>query len=130
MSVLVVGLSHNSAPVSLLERVAGTDDDSVAKLVGAASGAAHVAEATVISTCNRLEIYADVDRFHGSVEELSTLLVERAGESTEAMLPHLYVHYDDGDEEDLDEAERWCKRAYALDTVSYTHLTLPTKRIV
>ena len=45
MSVLVVGLSHNSAPVSLLERVAGTDDDSVAKLVGAASGAAHVAEA-------------------------------------------------------------------------------------
>lgn len=96
MSVLVVGLSHNSAPVSLLERVAGTDDDSVAKLVGAASGAAHVAEATVISTCNRLEIYADVDRFHGSVEELSTLLVERAGESTEAMLPHLYVHYDDG----------------------------------
>ncbi len=96
MSVLVVGLSHNSAPVSLLERVAGTDDDSVAKLVGAASGAAHVTEATVISTCNRLEIYADVDRFHGSVEELSTLLVERAGESTEAMLPHLYVHYDDG----------------------------------
>ncbi len=96
MSVLVVGISHNSAPVSLLERVAGTDDDSVAKLVAAASAAAHVTEAAVISTCNRLEVYADVDRFHGSVEELSTLLVDRAGESTEAMLPHLYVHYDDG----------------------------------
>ena len=50
----------------------------------------------MISTCNRLEIYADVDRFHGSVEELSRLLVERAGEAAEAMLPHLYVHYDDG----------------------------------
>jgi glutamyl-tRNA reductase len=50
----------------------------------------------VIATCNRLEIYADVDRFHGSVEELSGLLVERAGRSTEALLPHLYVHYDDG----------------------------------
>ncbi|GHJ59325.1 glutamyl-tRNA reductase [Nocardioides sp. OK12] len=96
MSVLVVGISHNSAPVSLLERVAGTDDDSVAKLVAAASAAAHVSEAAVISTCNRLEVYADVDRFHGSVEELSTLLVDRAGESTETMLPHLYVHYDDG----------------------------------
>ena len=50
----------------------------------------------MIATCNRVEIYADVDRFHGSVEELSRLLVERAGETTEAMLPHLYVHYDDG----------------------------------
>jgi len=50
----------------------------------------------VIATCNRVEIYADVDRFHGSVEELSRLLVERSGETTEAMLPHLYVHYDDG----------------------------------
>ena len=39
----------------------------------------HVTEAAVIATCNRLEIYADVDRFHGSVEELSGLLVERAG---------------------------------------------------
>ena len=56
----------------------------------------HVTEATVIATCNRLEIYADVDRFHGSVEDLSRLLVERAGETAEAMLPHLYVHYDDG----------------------------------
>jgi glutamyl-tRNA reductase len=50
----------------------------------------------VIATCNRLEVYAEVDRFHGSVEELSRLLVERAGETTESMLPHLYVHYEDG----------------------------------
>jgi glutamyl-tRNA reductase len=50
----------------------------------------------VVATCNRLEIYTDVDRFHGSVEEVSRLLVERAGESTAGILPHLYVHYDDG----------------------------------
>ena len=66
------------------------------KLVQTVAACEHVTEATVIATCNRVEIYADVDRFHGSVEELSRLLVERAGESTEAMLPHLYVHYDDG----------------------------------
>ena len=95
MSVLVVGISHNSAPVSVLERVA-LDGDGVHKLVHDVSSCAHVTEATVISTCNRLEIYADVDRFHGSVEEVSRLLVERAGGTTEAMLPHLYVHYDDG----------------------------------
>lgn len=95
MSVLVVGISHNSAPVALLERVA-LDGDGVVKLLTDVMTFAHVTEAAVISTCNRLEIYAEVDRFHGSVEDVSTLLVERAGESTESMLPHLYVHYEDG----------------------------------
>lgn len=95
MSVLVVGISHNSAPVALLESVAlGTD--GVHKLVQEVAACEHVTEATVISTCNRIEIYTEVDRFHGSVEELSRLLVDRAGRTTESMLPHLYVHYDDG----------------------------------
>jgi glutamyl-tRNA reductase len=95
MSVLVVGVSHNSAPVSVLERVA-PDVEAVPKLVQSVAAGEHVTEATVIATCNRVEIYADVDRFHGSVEELSRLLVERSGQTTEDMLPHLYVHYDDG----------------------------------
>ena len=95
MSVLVVGISHNSAPVHLLEKVA-LDRDGVHKLVHDAAACEHVSEATVIATCNRLEIYADVDRFHGSVEEVSRLLVDRPARSTEEMLPHLYVHYDDG----------------------------------
>ena len=95
MSVLVVGISHNSAPVSLLERVA-LDDEGVQKLTAAAAACEHVTEATVIATCNRLEIYTEVSRFHGSIEQLSRLLLERAGESTETLLPNLYVHYDDG----------------------------------
>lgn len=95
MSVLVVGMSHNSAPVSLLERVA-LDEHGVHKLVNEAAAAEHVTEATVISTCNRVEVYTEVDRFHGSVEALSRLFVDRAGAGTEALLPHLYVHYDDG----------------------------------
>lgn len=95
MSVLVVGISHKSAPVSLLEQVA-LDDDGVHKLIDEVAACEHVTEATVIATCNRIEIYAEVDRFHGSVEEVSRLLVDRAGEPTESMLPHLYVHYDDG----------------------------------
>ncbi|MBM7518181.1 glutamyl-tRNA reductase [Nocardioides nitrophenolicus] len=95
MSVLVVGISHNSAPVSLLERVA-LDRDGVHKLIADAASCEHVSEATVIATCNRLEIYTEVERFHGSIEQISRLLVDRAGETTEAMLPHLYVHYDDG----------------------------------
>lgn len=94
MSVLVVGMSHNSAPVALLETVALSPDD-VRKLAADAVHTDHVTEATVIATCNRVEIYAEVDRFHGSVEDVSRLLVERANSSIDLMLPHIYVHYDD-----------------------------------
>jgi glutamyl-tRNA reductase len=95
MSILVVGISHKSAPVAVLERVA-LDREGVNTLLGEVVACDHVGEAVVVATCNRLEIYTEVDRFHGSVEEVSRLLVERAGESTAGILPHLYVHYDDG----------------------------------
>ena len=95
VSVLVVGISHKSAPVELLERLA-LDSDATVKLLADVVAGEHVTEATAIVTCNRLEVYAEVDRFHGSVEELSGLLVARAEQSTEALLPHLYVHYDEG----------------------------------
>ena len=83
MSVLVVGVSHNSASVPLLEQVAPMAE-AVPKLVQDVAACEHVTEATVIATCNRVEIYADVDRFHGSVEELSRLLVDRSGQTTES----------------------------------------------
>ena len=95
MSVLVVGISHNSAPVSLLEKVA-PDADALPKLVREVVAGEHVTEAAVIATCNRVEIYAAVDRFHGSVEDLSRLLLEPCDEPAESLLPHLYIHYDDG----------------------------------
>lgn len=95
MSVLVVGISHKSAPVELLEKLA-LDGEGATKLIQDVMGGDHVSEATAIITCNRLEVYAEVDRFHGSVEDLSGLLVARAQQSTEALLPHLYVHYDEG----------------------------------
>ena len=95
MSVLVVGISHKSAPVSLLEQLA-LDSDGARKLVLDVSDLDHVGEAAVISTCNRLEVYADVDRFHGSVEDISRLLLGRAGTAPEELVQNLYVHYDDG----------------------------------
>ncbi len=95
MSVLVVGVSHKSAPVALLERVA-LDADGVVKLTSEVCELEHITEATVLSTCNRTEVYADVERFHGSVESISRLLGERSGQSPEEVLAHLYVHYEDG----------------------------------
>jgi glutamyl-tRNA reductase len=95
MSVLVVGVSHKTAPVAVLERLA-LDAEGVSKLLHEVIDSEHVLEATALATCNRVEIYAEVDRFHGSVERVSRLLCERAGEKPEDVVPHLYVHYDDG----------------------------------
>ena len=95
MSVLVVGVSHKTAPVAVLERLA-LDADGVDKLVQNVMACEHVLEATALTTCNRVEVYAEVDRFHGSVEAVSRLLCEIADEAPEDVVPHLYVHYDDG----------------------------------
>ncbi|MGY2873049.1 glutamyl-tRNA reductase [Marmoricola sp. URHA0025 HA25] len=94
MSVLVVGMSHNSAPVAVLEQVA-RDPEGALKLIHDAFDLDHVVEATVLSTCNRIEVYAEVDRFHGSVEAISRLILATSADVDDLLVPHLYVHYDD-----------------------------------
>ena len=94
MSILIVGASHRSAPVELLEQLA-VDAEGAAKLRVAAMHSDHGSEALVLATCNRIEIYAEVDRFHGSVEDLTALLVDRVDASLEDVVPSLYVHYDE-----------------------------------
>ena len=88
MSVLVVGVSHKTAPVAVLERLA-LDAAGVDKLVHNVMACEHVLETTVLTTCNRIEVYAEVDRFHGSVEAVSRLLCEIADEAPEDVVPHL-----------------------------------------
>ncbi|MGW5089924.1 glutamyl-tRNA reductase [Streptomyces coelicoflavus] len=94
MSLLVVGLSHRSAPVSVLER-ASLNADAQLKLLQDTVAAEPAAEAAVLATCNRIELYADVDKFHAGVAELSTLLAQHSGVGLEELTPHLYVHYED-----------------------------------
>ena len=65
MSVLVVGMSHRSAPIELLERVS-LDPSAAVKLSHLALEAPSVTESAVVSTCNRVEIYVETDRFHGA----------------------------------------------------------------
>ncbi|MEU1277797.1 glutamyl-tRNA reductase [Streptomyces sp. NPDC005805] len=94
MSLLVVGLSHRSAPVSVLERAALPADAQV-KLLQDTLAAEPATEAAVLATCNRIELYADVDKFHAGVAELSTLLAQHSGVGLEELTPYLYVHYED-----------------------------------
>ncbi|MCT9077513.1 glutamyl-tRNA reductase [Streptomyces fulvoviolaceus] len=94
MSLLVVGLSHRSAPVSVLERAALSADAQI-KLLQDTVAAEPATEAAVLATCNRIELYADVDKFHAGVAELSTLLAQHCGVGLEELTPYLYVHYED-----------------------------------
>jgi len=94
MSLLVVGLSHRSAPVSVLERAALSQDAQI-KLLQDTVAAEPAAEAAVLATCNRIELYADVDKFHAGVAELSTLLAQHSGVGLDELTPYLYVHYED-----------------------------------
>lgn len=93
MSLLVVGVSHLSAPVRLLERVALTGD-ALSKLVHDVAAAAPVAESVVLSTCNRVEIYAEITKFHGAVAEIPDLIARHTGVPLDELTGHLYVHYE------------------------------------
>jgi glutamyl-tRNA reductase len=94
MTVLVVGLSHRSAPVDLLER-AVLGPDAAAKLLEDVLASDHASEALVLSTCNRIEVYAEVDKFHGGLAQVSELLARQSAVDLDELTPHLYVHYED-----------------------------------
>jgi glutamyl-tRNA reductase len=94
VSVLVVGLSHKSAPVPVLERAA-LSAEALLKLLQDLHHTSDVAGTFVISTCNRVEIYADVDRFHGSVAAICDLLSQYSGIPTQDLTGNLYVHYEE-----------------------------------
>ena len=94
MSVLLVGASHRTAPVDVLERLA-LDGAGASKLAAVLQETPHVNEVAIVATCNRVEVYVDVDRFHGSVDDVTCALASHAGLHRDQAVKHLYVHYDD-----------------------------------
>src|ERR1022692_1718166 len=94
MSVLVVGLSHFSAPVATLERAVVTGDAQV-KLLHDIQFSDSVAGSFVLSTCNRVEVYAEVDRFHGGVAAICELLARHSDVPLDELTRSAYVHYED-----------------------------------
>ncbi|GAB2690279.1 glutamyl-tRNA reductase [Thalassiella azotivora] len=94
MSVLVVGLSHHTAPLDLLERAA-LDAVRARELTSRLVDAGHVDEAVVLATCNRLEVYTQVTAFHGGVADVSDALARTTGLSRDELTDHLYVRYAD-----------------------------------
>ncbi|GGK58452.1 glutamyl-tRNA reductase [Ornithinimicrobium pekingense] len=94
MSVLVVGLSHHTAPIELLERAA-LGAEGARDLAARVHEREHVAESLVLATCNRLEVVVEADTFHGALTGVGEALCEITGLEREALASHLYVHYDE-----------------------------------
>ncbi|MCM6774876.1 glutamyl-tRNA reductase [Nocardia sp. CDC159] len=100
MSVLLVGISHRSAPVAVLEKVAVTEDDRP-KLTDRMLESQHISEAMIVSTCNRVEIYAVVDAFHGGLADVGELLARHSGLPLPDLTRHAYVRYSEAAAEHL-----------------------------
>jgi glutamyl-tRNA reductase len=92
--VLVVGANHRSAPLELLERLA-VDGERRPKALAGLCDLEDVHEAVVLSTCNRVEVYTAVSRFHGAAAEVRRFLAELGGLAVGEFADHLYDYYEE-----------------------------------
>lgn len=100
MSVLVVGMSHQSAPVALLEKLSMdpvVQNTACGKLIEFGS----LSEAMIVSTCNRLEVYSVTNSFHTGVQDVVQTLTEVSGVEEDVLRSYLYVRYADAAAEHL-----------------------------
>jgi glutamyl-tRNA reductase len=92
MTLLVVGVSHHTTAFVVLERLSAIDPASLrADLLSDEN----IAEVIVVSTCNRMEVYAEVGRFHSGVDAIVRHLAHRARLSEEEMTSRCFVHFDE-----------------------------------
>jgi glutamyl-tRNA reductase len=94
MPVFVVGLNHRSAPLELLERLAIAPEHRP-KALALLLDRDHVKEGAILSTCNRVEIYAEIDRFHDGGDAVRSFLCELRGVRSDELSDYLYAHYED-----------------------------------
>jgi glutamyl-tRNA reductase len=93
VTLLAVGISHRTAPLEVLERAAvGTDD--VPRLLDELLDRGDVSEALLLSTCNRVEVYAEVDSFHGGLTDISEVIARHGGWDVDDLEGSLVVHHD------------------------------------
>ena len=95
MHIVVVGLSHKTAPVEIREKLAVSESRMGEALTRLCSYQG-VREGIVLSTCNRVEVYAVVDEIEAGYERIQEFLADaHLSLSSEQLTPHLYWHQGD-----------------------------------
>ncbi|GBF79792.1 glutamyl-tRNA reductase [Aphanothece sacrum] len=90
MNIAVVGLSHKTAPVEVREKLSiqeGKLEEALAHL----KGYPHIEEVAIISTCNRLEIYAVTSDTEKGVVEITQFLSEISHLSLNYLRRYLFI---------------------------------------
>ena len=95
-----MGISHHSAPVALLESVAVAESDRD-RLTEELIAGDRVDEAMIVTTCNRVEVYAAVDAFHPALDDVVALLSRHSGLPVDELSRHLYIRYSESAAEHL-----------------------------
>jgi len=93
MAILALGVSHRHATVDLLDRLAFSDADLVKAYRRALDDPA-IEGAVILSTCNRVEVYAGVPSYHAGFQALKRLLSEAREIEPEELAEPLYAHYE------------------------------------
>src|SRR5206468_1453020 len=94
MPILALGVSYRRASVELLERLAFARED-LPKAYHHLTTQESIRGAVVLSTCNRVEVFAEVDAYHGGFQALKIFLSDsREVPPTEFAEP-LYSHYEE-----------------------------------
>lgn len=110
MSYLVVGLSHQQAPMDVLERAAITPEQ-LDQALSEVLAAEPVTEAMILSTCNRVEVFTVVEKFHPGLDAVAAWLADRLDLPREALSDYLQVSYDE------DAVEHMMRVASGLDSM-------------
>lgn len=94
MSIVVIGVNHRTSPVELLEKLTITES-SVPTALNKLNSLSDIREAVVLSTCNRTEVYAVVERFHNAYTDITNFLCEVSGLPEDQIAPHMYSQHED-----------------------------------
>lgn len=90
MNIIVVGLSHKTAPVEVREKLSIPTPQMEAAIAHLCSYP-HIEEATILSTCNRLEVYVVVSETEQGVREVTQFLGEYGKLPTHQLRPYLFI---------------------------------------
>ena len=92
MHIAVIGLSHRTAPVEIRERLSIPDQTMEASLQKLRADD-EVLEASILSTCNRLEIYALLRHPEQGISAVGRFLSSHSGLDVEELSPHLFTFH-------------------------------------
>ena len=94
MALFVAGLSHRGAPVGLREQLA-VEEDKLRELIRDVQGAGVTRETVLLSTCNRVEVYAVADAPGEARAAVFRRLCQHRGVDPATVEPLLYTHLDE-----------------------------------